>query len=234
MSSVWAVVAAAGIGSRMNSSTPKQYLSLDGQTIMEYTLTTLLQVADISGIVVGLAEEDTHWHKVSIGNNKVFRVTGGAQRSDTVFAGLRYLSHRIATDDWVLVHDAVRPCITPQAMRAFITRIRSHPIGGIMAVAVNDTLKSANAEDNITATIDRQGMWCAQTPQMFRYGLLYNALNRARQEGQTLSDESMAMEYAGYQPLIVPGCADNIKITTEDDIALASAILNEHAHRSRV
>lgn len=222
----WAVVPAAGIGSRMRADLPKQYLPLRGKTLLEHTLERLLAVPDLAGLVLALSPDDPHWARLPLANDRrIAVVDGGAERSRSVLNALNYLTLQARADDWVMVHDAARPCITPSAIDNLRRHLEGHPVGGIIGVPVGDTLKRVGDSQAIESTCDRNGLWQAQTPQMFRYQRLHQCLARALGHGETVTDEASALELAGYQPLMVEGRTDNIKVTRPEDLALADAIL---------
>lgn len=218
--SFWAVVPAAGVGKRMQADRPKQYLPLLGQTVIEQTLWRLLEVPAFKGIVVAISETDPYWPELAVAQHaKVSTAPGGKERADSVLSGLRHIQGQAAADDWVLVHDAARPCITAADINKLMTTLQQDPVGGILALASHDTLKEVH-DGAITASVNRSYIWRALTPQMFRYGLLMTALEQA--EGNpSITDEASALELLGYQPKIVAGRADNIKITSPEDLALA-------------
>ncbi|ASF46132.1 2-C-methyl-D-erythritol 4-phosphate cytidylyltransferase [Methylovulum psychrotolerans] len=216
----WAVVPAAGVGKRMNANRPKQYLELGGQTVLEQTLARLLQAEVFRGIAVAVSEEDGYWPDLPIARHpQIIRAPGGKERADSVLSALHALAGQAATDDWVLVHDAARPCLTITDIHHLIATLRDDPIGGILAVASHDTLKNVQGE-SIIGTLDRSHIWRALTPQMFRYGLLKSAL-QTQQGNPAITDEASALELQGWQPKIVAGRPDNIKITRPEDLALA-------------
>lgn len=221
----WAVVPAAGHGKRMAADIPKQYLSIGGETLLSRSVKRLLKSARLEQIVVAVARDDSRWHELEILSDvRVSVVIGGAERADSVLAGLLALKDA-SDDDWVIVHDAARPCLSSGALRAMLMTLANDPVGGIMAVPVADTLKQSDKHRKISATIDRSSLWAAQTPQMFRYGLLRDALQGARASGQQVTDESSAMELAGHSPRLFPGSSHNIKITYAADLELAALIL---------
>ncbi|MGS2717777.1 2-C-methyl-D-erythritol 4-phosphate cytidylyltransferase [Eionea flava] len=227
---VWFVVPAAGIGQRMGANIPKQYLPFLDSTIIETTLSVLLKFECVKGIVVAIHPEDTHWSSLPIANDpRIHTVVGGAERSQSVLAGLDFLRNKVSECQWVLVHDAARPCIHLETIRHLYNGTATHAVGGILAVRCSDTLKSVNANNDITATVDRRDMWQAQTPQMFRYQLLYSALSEGLKQQSVITDEASALEQAGYSVTIVEGRRDNIKITQSDDLVVAEAIYQRNS-----
>jgi 2-C-methyl-D-erythritol 4-phosphate cytidylyltransferase len=222
----WAVVPAAGVGKRMQADRPKQYLPLAGKTVIEHTLDRLLQSAAFQAVAVAISVEDPYWPELSVSQHPdVLTAPGGKERADSVLSALKTLQGRAAEDDWVLVHDAARPCLTTADIRQLITVLHDDAVGGILALSSHDTLKQVNG-DSITATIDRKHIWRALTPQMFRYGMLRDALQQA--EGNpAITDEASALEMQGLQPKIVEGRPDNIKITRPEDLALAQFYMEQ-------
>ena len=219
---------AAGIGSRMAADIPKQYLPLNNRTVIEWTLFKLLSVDRIQHVVVAVAEHDSHWSQLAISRHSQVRTAvGGKQRADSVLNSLQALDGLAAEHDWVLVHDAARPCVGSKTVDDLIDGLESEPVGGILAVPVADTLKLASHETPpcIAKTIDRNHIWAAQTPQMFRFGLLKRALISAQQDGFAVTDEASAIEHMGFEPRLVAGRSDNLKITTPDDLVLAQLIM---------
>lgn len=219
----WAVMPAAGMGTRMASACPKQYLPLAGRTVIEHALQPLLQEPRIRAVVVALSAADAHWPSLPVARDpRVMTTPGGRERADSVLQGLRAL--KAGEQDWVLVHDAARPCLAPAELALLLDTLCDDPVGGLLAVPVADTLKRER-EGRVAATVDRVGLWRAQTPQMFRYGLLRQALESAQAAGVVITDEAAAMERAGHAPRLVPGCESNIKLTRAEDHWLAEHIL---------
>lgn len=222
----WGVVPAAGSGSRMAAGTPKQYLQLGGAPILQHTLDALLVLPELDGITVALAPGDEHWSALPAADHpRITTTLGGAERADSVLACLRSLADDAAEEDWVLVHDAARPCVSIEELTSLVVSLRQDPVGGLLALPVSETVKRADGEQRVAATVDRDGLWLAQTPQMFRFGLLREALESALAAGRTVTDEASAMEQAGHAPRLVAGAATNIKITRPADLAVAEAFL---------
>ena len=222
---IWVIIPAAGIGRRMGSNTPKQYLLLNEQTVIEHTLSVFDLHSSISEIVVAVAKEDEYWAELNIKLSKpLHKVAGGKERCDSVLNALTFLQNKAHADDWVLVHDAARPCLRTEDLTFLLEECQSHAVGGILAVPVRDTMKRS-VGNIIKETVDREDLWHALTPQMFRYKLLKDALESALKKNNVVTDEASAMELAGYQPLLVEGHADNLKITRPEDLALASFFL---------
>lgn len=223
---IWAIVPAAGIGARMNSELPKQYLTLNGQSVIAHTLQRLADLADLQATVIALHPRDTLWaqHGVPL-KEGLMTCTGGDQRCQSVLNGLYALAGLANDDDWVLVHDAVRPCVRLEDIETLLREIENHPVGGLLGIPVSSTLKLANANGDIVETMPRDDMWQASTPQAFRYGRLREVLEQSVAQGDFVTDEAAAMEKAGYTPRLVRGSADNIKITYPEDLRMAGVIL---------
>ncbi|MFI3190532.1 2-C-methyl-D-erythritol 4-phosphate cytidylyltransferase [Crenothrix sp. D3] len=216
----WAVVPAAGVGKRMNADRPKQYLDLAGKTVIEHTLLRLLQADVFTAVAVAISEEDPYWSELSVASHeKIIRAKGGKERADSVLSGLHAIRDQATDNDWVLVHDAARPCITSADIHHLIDSLVNDEVGGILALPCADTLKNVEGK-NILGTLDRSHIWRALTPQMFRYGDLKTALEIAI-GNPAITDEASALELQGKQPKIVEGRPDNIKITRSEDLALA-------------
>jgi 2-C-methyl-D-erythritol 4-phosphate cytidylyltransferase len=219
----WLVMPAAGIGRRFGAQRPKQYAPLCGRTVIEWALAPFLRDARCAGAVVALAAGDPYWS--AIAPEGVMTAEGGAERSDSVRNGLAALAGRASEVDWVLVHDAARPCLARADLERLLGEIATHPVGGLLATPAADTLKRADAAGCASETIDRSGLWRALTPQMFRYGALREALERAHEAGHRPTDEAQAIEWRGAHPKLVAGSAANLKITSAADLTLAAALL---------
>lgn len=218
----WFVVPAAGRSRRMGAAVPKQYLELAGRTLLEHALAPLLESARLCGGVVALAADDVEFARLPVARDARLRTCeGGAERADSVRAGLRALAALAAEDDWVLVHDAARPCLEPQDLQRLIAACEADPVGGLLATPLADTLKRADATAHVAATVERAGLWRALTPQMFRLGRLAAALDACHRDGVVPTDEAAALEHCGLRPLLVPGSPDNIKVTEPADIEVA-------------
>jgi 2-C-methyl-D-erythritol 4-phosphate cytidylyltransferase len=212
----------------MGVDTPKQYLQIAGASVLEHSLRALLACPGLNAIVVALQPRDTAADSLPLfTDSRLERVSGGAQRSDSVRAALDVLLARASPLDWVLVHDAARPCLRPADVELLIDRVISSGIGGILAEPVVDTVKQADADALVQCTLDRTGLWRAQTPQMFRLGELHAALVAAQLSGSTITDEASAMELAGHPVQLVLGPSRNIKVTRPSDLALAAWYLGE-------
>ncbi len=224
--SYWAVVPAAGIGKRMNSAVPKQYLKLNGREVLAWTLQSLQALDRLQGIVLVLHPHDEYYKQnLAAHFPQVRAVRGGDERIHSVLAGLEALDEQVDGRDWVLVHDAVRPCLRISDLQKLLKGLVDSETGGILASPVKDTLKKANTQGQITQTLNRDEYWLAATPQMFRYQLLRTALQQALEAGVLVTDEAAAMERLGYPVSVVSGRADNIKITSAEDLSLAEFIL---------
>lgn len=230
---VWAVVPAAGIGSRMLADKPKQYLLLDNKPVLQHTLERLAAHPHIKGIVLALADDDPWWSELEFNPDcELLFAKGGKERADSVLNALHALAVHTDDDPWVMVHDAARPCLRQQDIDRMLEMLLTHQVGGILGIPVNDTVKRADADNQILETVDRHGLWRAATPQMFRLGILKKALETASKQGLTVTDEASAIELAGWQPMMVEGHQDNIKITVPQDLALASLYMQQQAEQS--
>ena len=227
--SIWAVIPAAGIGQRMQSNIPKQYLPLAGRTVIENTIDRLLASNQVKGLSISLRYDDQYWDGVNIESGKpVIRAEGGAERCDSVLNAMKALAGVEGFNidqDWVLVHDAVRPCVRLDDIDCLIDQATANESGGLLALPVRDTMKRAGDQQSVLATVDREGLWHALTPQLFPYRALQKALIKAMEDGVAVTDESSAMEHAGYAPKLVEGHEDNIKITRPNDLRLAELFL---------
>lgn len=224
-SRLWAVVPAAGRGSRFGAVLPKQYLPLAGKTVIEHSIAALLRCPEINEVLVALHAEDETFIKLACAKHpKVRSVTGGLERAESVELALAALNGAAATD-WVLVHDAARPCLSDADIHALLLEGREHPLGAILAARVVDTVKRVNAQREAVETVDRNTLWRALTPQLFRYGELRAALKHCREHALPVTDEASAIEQFGGRPLLVEGSHRNIKITYPDDLTIATAFL---------
>jgi len=226
MTKFWAVVPAAGIGKRMRADKPKQYLLLNGKPVLEHTLNRLNAHPKIDGIIVATAAQDPYWPTLELADqHSIFRVEGGKERCHSVLNSLTFLLDKADATDWVLVHDAARPCIRASDIDKLICLISKQFVGGILGLPVSDTLKQCNSSQIIESTIPRQQLWRALTPQMFQLQTLYDALQRALNNKQWVTDDASAIELYGLKPQIIEGHADNIKITQPFDLTLAAVYL---------
>ncbi len=224
----WALVPAAGSGSRAGEGPPKQYRVLAGQPLVAHTLAAFAGVARLAGTLVVVAPGGAAALAGLLPDASfILADCGGASRAESVGNGLAALAAGgAADDDWVLVHDAARCLVTPAAIDALIDACAGDAVGGLLAQPVADTLKAADAQGRVAATVDRAGKWQAQTPQMFRLGLLRQALAHA---GAQVTDEASAIEALGHRPRLVQGGAQNFKVTWPEDFALAEAVLAARA-----
>ncbi len=215
----WVVIPAAGIGSRMRADRPKQYLQLAGRTILEHTLDCFLDHPRLKGLVLSLAADDPFWPALPCATDpRIQRVEGGAERADSVLAGLLRLVELGAQEgDWVLVHDAARLNLARSDLDRLLAELADDPVGGLLAVPARDTLKRIGADGRVAETVDRSLIWQAYTPQMFRFAALHRALADALVAGVAVTDEASALEWAGQAPKLVEGRADNLKITRPED-----------------
>ena len=222
----WAVLPAAGRGERFGAATPKQYQKVRGRTVLSWSMRTLLTERSIYGIVVAVSAGDRRFARLPEARDaRVRSCIGGARRELSVAHALECLAVEARDHDWVLVHDAARPCLHRDDLRRLFARAGRDPAGGLLAAPVGDTLKRGTADDHVDCTVPREGLWRALTPQLFRYGLLRRALALCLAHGREVTDEASAVEALGIRPLLVPGRADNIKVTRPEDLRLAAALL---------
>ena len=222
---VWAVIPAAGSGSRMHSSTPKQYLSFQGKTVLEHCLDRLLAHPAIDGAVLVLRDDDVTWERLGyLPAKPLFTTSGGVERHDSVYSGLTTLQYRCGNEGLALVHDAARPLVSHRDLGAVIAAARRNEAGAILASPVRDTLKRQNERMEIDSTLPREGLWRALTPQVFHLVPLLNALKQVIDDGVAITDDAQALELAGYNPALVEGSPDNFKITAPGDLRLAETI----------
>ena len=225
---VWAIIPAAGIGGRMSADMPKQHLEIHGTPMLHHTLSRICASPVIDGVVIGISPQDSAWSKNPFTHPKILGVCdGGRQRRDTVLNGLKFLDglEQVAQSDWALVHDAVRPCIVRQDIQNLLTQANDNEIGAVLGKRLVDTLKITDESQAIQQTVDREKLWRAFTPQVFRLGDLLRAIEASVADRVQVTDESMAMERAGFHPAMVEGHASNCKITTADDLDLAALFL---------
>lgn len=222
----WAVIPAAGAGKRMDSDVPKQYLKLGDATVIERTLTVLLDHYGIDGAVVALSKNDPYWPGLEFTHHKpLYTVDGGKERYDSVLNALKKLLEVGDEDDWVLVHDAARPNVSSADIAKLIEDGSKTDDGALLGYHVRDTMKRAGNDNRVEITVDRVKLWHALTPQMFPLRKLYDATVNARQSGVAITDDASAMELAGFTPLMVAGDASNIKITTQNDYEIIQKIM---------
>ena len=224
----WVVIPAAGIGRRMGGDIPKQYVSVNGKTIIEHTIDNFIGRKEIENICIAISESDEHWPALPISKNKKMITTiGGSERYESVYNGLCALKDKANDDDWVLVHDAVRPCLKKSIIDRLITDVSSNDVGGILALPCFETMKKVNNNRHIEETINREIIWRAQTPQVFKYKKLLLAIEKAINENIHITDEAMAMELLNYKPIVIMGDEKNIKITHQTDLKHLELFLRE-------
>ncbi len=229
--SIWVVIPAAGVGKRMKADRPKQYLPLLEKTVIEHTLCCFSNHKAIVGIIIALHPNDPYWEELNINLSIPYFVTkGGKKRSDSVLNALQMMQHELQLDanTWVMVHDAARPCVLKIDIDKLITTcLDGNTVGGILAKKASDTMKRAKANDSILFTEDRENLWHALTPQMFRLKPLSDALEQALVKNIVITDEASALESSGESPLLIESSGSNIKITHPDDLALAEFLLRD-------
>lgn len=222
----WVLIPAAGIGKRMQASCPKQYLSLLGKSILEHTLSIFLDHPRFSGVFVGLSDGDPYWPELDLSRHqKVHSFIGGEERVDTVYEGLLTLSEHADDQDWVWVHDAARPCLAPDEIEGLFLQLNELSNGALLAVKIHDTVKYAGQDNRCEKTVDRDALWRAMTPQVFRLGQLRQALKQCIDQGVFVTDDASAMEHVGAYPVLVSGSSHNIKITRPEDLSQAEQFM---------
>jgi 2-C-methyl-D-erythritol 4-phosphate cytidylyltransferase len=231
---IWAILPAAGIGRRMGSTIAKQYLCIDGAPLLLHALRRLSAVDEIQKIAVVIHPEDSRWTELEESitaefKDRIITVIGGDERFHSVLNGLTAIAEFADSNDWVMVHDAVRPCVRTSDIQKLIEDVSLHPIGGLLGSPVDNTLKRVDTELTVIETVDRESYWNALTPQMFRFAQLKESIETVVASGVQVTDEAAAMEVAGFKPIMVAGNKDNIKITVEADLLLASQILKNQA-----
>ncbi len=222
---IWFVIAAAGASTRYGGSIPKPYLRIAGKSLLEHALRALARVPGLAGGVVVTAPGDRRFQRLpKAARRGIVAATGGPTRAMSVLNGLQALV-TAAPEDWVLVHDAARPCVPPADLSALVAECRRDAVGGLLAMPVTDTLKQADDDGRSARTLPRERLWRAQTPQMFRHARLVRALMRALGEGFDATDEASAIEGLGLKPRLVEGSPLNIKVTRPADLVLAQAAM---------
>lgn len=221
------IIPAAGSGSRMGAGSPKQYLSLNGKSLIQHVIKVFDQSAKIDTINVILSSDDTHWQNANMRLSSKLQVhyCGGDTRAATVLNALNAIQKHVAADDWVLVHDAARPGLSNLLLSHLIKTLEDDSVGGLLALPLADTLKRADDEHCVSVTLPRNDLWQAQTPQMFRYATLKDALTTFN---GTPTDEAEAIEALGLKPKLVIGELRNLKVTYPQDLAVLAALLNHH------
>lgn len=220
-----ALIPAAGAGTRMGEAKPKQYLPIAGKPMLQHVIDTFCASSLIDHVVVVVSADDSYIDQLTLPPRCQVLRCGGATRQQSVTNGLLALGSQLANDDWVLVHDAARPGLTVALIEKLIAFVRDDPVGGLLAVPVVDTIKHSDGHGRSQHTVARDLLWAAQTPQMFRYGLLLDALQRA----VNMTDEASAIEALGLQPKLVEGSARNFKVTLPEDVLLAELHLKGYA-----
>ena len=222
---IWAVIPAAGSGSRFSKTELKQYQMIQGKTVLEHAVSRLNDFP-LSGYVLAISEDDSVAKTLNLAQpDKAHFCVGGAERVHSVLNALTYLSQFASADDLVFVHDAARPCVTQDCLNDLVNTAIQENCSAILAIPVRDTLKMVEQENNIDKTVSRDYLWQAQTPQISKLGILKHAIEKALQDGITITDEASALEYVGETVKVVQGRSDNIKITYSDDLELAKLIL---------
>jgi 2-C-methyl-D-erythritol 4-phosphate cytidylyltransferase len=234
----YVVMPAAGSGQRFAAAIPKQYAPLAGSTVIERALACFEADPECAGIVVAVSPGDATWPQIAARRTRVIETaTGGEQRAHSVLNALRALAGHARDDDWIMVHDAARPCLHGDDIQRLKRELAAHPVGGLLAVPLADTLKRALEPGthalHVDETVDRDGLWRAMTPQVFRLGVLLRALEAAIAAQRLPTDEAQAIEWSGQRPQLVAGRADNIKVTTAEDLAIADAILGRQESRGK-
>jgi 2-C-methyl-D-erythritol 4-phosphate cytidylyltransferase len=229
----FALIAAAGASARFGGAEPKLYALLGGVPLLRRSISALNDAIALDAVFVVLAPDDTLYaQRIGALPGVVPLPCGGRTRSESVSNGLAAIGQHAEADDWVLIHDAARPCVDVATLHRLLNELEDEPVGGLLALPLADTLKRAEsgAGLRVAATEDRTGLWCAQTPQMFRYAILHHALQQAA--GKAFTDEAQAIEALGVKPRLIQGSPANIKVTYPEDLALAEAILGQRARNA--
>lgn len=225
---LWVILPAAGVGRRMGNAIPKQYLDLAGRAVIDYALDLFVVDERIRGIAVALDPADGYWETTAhAGHPKVTRTRGGAERCHSVLNAVAALEGRAEEEDWILVHDAARPCLRTADLDRLIDALLGDAVGGLLGIPVRDTMKRDDGDGRISSTVDRASLWHAYTPQMFRLGLLRHALRDALAANDLVTDDASAIERLGHAPRLIEGHADNLKITRAEDLPLAHFYLRQ-------
>lgn len=221
----WVVIPAAGAGHRFSQERPKQYWTVHHKAILQHTVDLFLAQDWLSGVVVAVAEGDSHIKQLPLyRHSRVMMVKGGATRAQSVLAALKHLQSYVKPHDWMLVHDAVRPCLDERDLLS-LRQLSHDPVGGILATPATDTLKRVSPQHEIQQTINRTEIWLAQTPQMFRFELLLKALTHALHANLNMTDEASAIEALGFCPRVVQAQFPNPKLTYAADLATIESLL---------
>jgi 2-C-methyl-D-erythritol 4-phosphate cytidylyltransferase len=225
MANFHVIIPAAGSGTRMGINAPKQYLTLEGQSLIQHVISVFDQANNIQSIHIVLSEQDQHWRNTYLNSSEKAKVhyCGGETRAETVLNGLNAMQDSVVEDDWILVHDAARPGLTNRLLSQFMDSLENDEVGGLLALPLADTLKRSDAESRVTKTIPRDQLWQAQTPQMFKYATLKRALERF---SGSPTDEAEAIEALGLKPKLIIGELRNLKVTYPQDLAVLSALFN--------
>lgn len=225
----WVIIPAAGMGSRMASDRPKQYMKIHDQTMIEHTIQPFIQLDWIEKIFVAIAEDDHYWHQLSISSHENIEIiSGGKERIDSVMNALAALQNYADKDDYIFVHDAARPCLHVEDLEKLYAEMQKTESGVILADKISDTLKKSRENQQVDKTISREDMWRALTPQVFKNELLLNAFEFVQQNKSVMiTDEASAVEALGRSPTLLQGRTDNIKVTKQQDMQLAAIILQQ-------
>ncbi|MSP99328.1 MAG: 2-C-methyl-D-erythritol 4-phosphate cytidylyltransferase [Methylotenera sp.] len=228
MSRFHVIIPAAGSGSRMGADAPKQYLSLNGKSLIQHVIKVFDQASKINSMHIILSEGDAYWRNayLNLSHKAQVHYCGGDTRSTTVLNGLQAIESQVGADDWILVHDAARPGLSNLLLSQLLTTLENDAVGGLLALPLADTLKRADDAQRVAATLPRADLWQAQTPQMFRYATLKKALTGFN---GTPTDEAEAIEALGLKPKLVAGELRNLKVTYPQDLAILSALLNTNS-----
>ena len=233
MSDYWGVMPAAGCGERFSRDTPKQYIRIADACVLEHSLNSLLCSNKFVAVVVSLARDDTLWAQTKhSGDSRVMICEGGANRASSIMNALVCLQKVAKKDDWIVVHDAVRPCLDPRDLSSFIEELTDEKVGGLLVAPISDTVKKISHSNGsltvVEQTLDRKKIVRALTPQMFRFGLLFDAINDALSKSIEVSDEAQAMELAGHEVVAIEGDSGNIKLTYPHELPLIKSWLMQH------
>ncbi len=231
---LWVVIPAAGVGKRMQVNHPKQYLKIQNKTVLEHTISRFSDFNVVKGIVVVVSRGDEYWPVLTIkAKVPVYVADGGKERCHSVLNGLEHLKEKASPNDWVMVHDAARPCLHADDIQKLIDELWQHGTGGLLGLPVADTVKFCGGNNRVKHTVSREGLWRALTPQMFRYEKLRGSLEAAIKNPEKITDEASAIEAAGYEPVMVEGRWDNIKITHPQDLGQAAQFMEAQKKESR-
>lgn len=232
----WVIIPAAGVGKRMGSDIPKQYLPLAGKTVLEQTLDIFIEHKDICGIALAVTYNDPYWQDMAErypyeGSTPLIIAPGGKERYHSVFNALQGVARYAKDDDWVLVHDAARPCLLSSDIDRLISESKETSCGGLLGLPMTDTVKRCDSQHNVLATVKRSNLWRALTPQMFPLKMLHNALTKALKNNLKVTDEASAMELQGLKVKIIEGQPGNIKITHLGDLQLAELFFANRSNK---